>query len=196
MGNPNGVMHNATIEFSRSISKVTAEGLVGKLKRDLPAGALVMKLWRNPIWIDRHDPFVHRDTRLQVTADEKQMDLVVKDDEARLRTIFEPLVPKLSSRYGGNHHRWVNVLKPSSYGHQNAATVLPFNTFDRAWPRLGMGGEQIPIGSEGWVYPQQFKNLGQYVSLLRSEEAIIGSLERYGVTAQPLRARPDCEADA
>ncbi|MHC2367413.1 hypothetical protein ACVIQT_002061 [Bradyrhizobium diazoefficiens] len=183
-GNPNGVMHNATVEFSRSIDKATATDLLKKLKPDLPAGALMMKLWRTPIWIDHRDPFLRRDTRLQVTADEKRVDLAVKDDDRRLSTAFEPLAPKFSSRYGGNNHsRWVNVLKPSSFGHQTAATVLPFNTFDRSWPLLGMGGDNIPIGSEGWVYSQQFKNLGQYVSLLRAEEAIIGSLERYGVAA-------------
>jgi hypothetical protein len=41
---------------------------------------------------------------------------------------------------------------------------MPFNTFDRTWPRFGMGAEQIPIGGEGWVFTQRFKNLGQYVS--------------------------------
>src|SRR5258708_4703267 len=41
---------------------------------------------------------------------------------------------------------------------------MPFNTFDRIWPRLGMGAEHIPMGGEGWVFTLQFKNLGQYVS--------------------------------
>jgi hypothetical protein len=183
VGNPNGVMHNATIEFSRSIDKATTENLIGKLEPGLPAGAMVVKLWRNPIWIDHQDPYVHRDTRLKVTADEKRVDLVVKDGAKELTTTFQPLAPKFSSRYGMGDHRWANVLKPSSYSDQSVATVLPFNTFDRSWPRLGMGGEQIPVGSEGWVFPQQYQNLEQYVSLLRAEEAIVGSLKQFGVTA-------------
>lgn len=183
VGNPNGVMHNATIEFSRSIEKTTTEALLGKLKTGLPAGALLVKLWRTPIWVDHHNPFVHRATRLLVTAEEKRVNLIVKDEEKRLTTTFQPLVPKFSSRYGGGDHRWVNVLKPSTFWDQSAATILPFNTFDRSWPRLGMGGEHIPIGSEGWVFSQQFSSLEQYVSLLRSEEAIIDSLKKIGITA-------------
>lgn len=183
VGNPHGIMHNATIEFSRSIDKTTSETLIGKLTSGLPAGALVVKLWRNPIWIDHYDPFVLRNTRLKVTADESRVDLVVNDEAQNLSTTFQPLAPKFSSRYGGGDHRWVNVLKASSYSDQSVATVLPFNTFDRSWPRLGMGGEQIPIGSEGWVFPQQYKNLAQHVSLLRAEEAIIGSLKQLGVAA-------------
>jgi hypothetical protein len=184
VGNPHGIMHNATIEFSRSIDEATTQALIGKLKPGLPDGALVVKLWRNPIWNDHHDPLMHRDTRLKVTADETRVDLPVKDDGKRLTTTFQPLVPKFSSRFGGGDHRWVNVLKPSTYSHQGAAaTVLPFNTFDRSWPRLAMGAEQVPIGSEGWVFSQQYQNLGQYISLLRPEEAIIGSLKQFGIAA-------------
>ncbi|UFZ05672.1 hypothetical protein LQG66_04985 [Bradyrhizobium ontarionense] len=183
IGNPHGIMHSATIEFSRSIDKATSEALIGKIKPGLPAGALSVKLWRSPIWIDHYDPFVLRNTRLKVTADESSVDLVVNEEAQNSITAFQPLAPKFASRYGGGDHRWVNVLKASSYSDQRVATVLPFNTFDRSWPFLGMRGEQIPIGSEGWVFPQQYKNLAQHVSLLRAEEAIIGSLEQLGVTA-------------
>ena len=72
----------------------------------------------------------------------------------------------------------------SNYGNRNIATVLPFNTFDRKWPRLAGGGEQIPVGSEGWVFPQRFKSLGAYVSLLDANKAIVGSLNQFGINAE------------
>jgi hypothetical protein len=48
---------------------------------------------------------------------------------------------------------------------------------------LAASGERVPVGGEGWVYPQRYKNLAQYVSLLNPEEAIIGSLEQLGIKA-------------
>lgn len=182
VGNPNGVMHNATIEFGRSIPKTDAEALIRKLKPGLPHGALVVKYWRNAIWIDYRDDHVHRDSRLKVVAKEQRADLALREGE--LHTTFETLEPEFSSRYGKGNHRWVNVLRISNYSDRSIATVLPFNTFDRAWPSLGMGGDPIPVGSEGWVFPQRYKNMEQYVSLLSGDDAIIGSLEQLGIKAE------------
>lgn len=183
VGNPNGVMHNATIEFGRSIPKTEADELVRKLRPDLPRGALVVKHWRNSIWIDHRDDRVHRDSRLRVIASERRIEMPVKD-EGRNNTAFETLEPEFSSRHGKGDHRWVNVLRISNYSNKSIAAVLPFNTFDRTWPRLGLGGDPTPVGSEGWVFPQRFKNLEQYVSLLSAGEAIIGSLGQFGVKGE------------
>ena len=183
MGNPNGVMHKATIEFGRSIPETTAEILIRSLKPGLPQGALVVKHWRNAIWAENRDDRVHRDNRIKVTAKECRADLVLKDD-GELRTTFSTLEPEFSKRYGRGDHRWVNVLKISNYRNRSIATVLPFNTFDRTWPRLGMGGDAVPVGSEGWVFPQRFTNLAQYVSLLAANDAIVGSLGEFGIKAE------------
>ena len=51
-GNPQGLMHNATIEFARSLARPLVESLIKSLKPGLPAGALAVKHWRNPIWVD------------------------------------------------------------------------------------------------------------------------------------------------
>lgn len=184
IGNPHGLMHNATIEFGRSIPKAGAEALIHKLKPDLPRGSLAVKYWRNAIWIDHRDDRVHYDSRLKIVAKEHRADLAVNEEQGKLKTLFEPLVPEFSSRFGKGDHRWVNVLRISNYSDRPIAAMLPFNTFNRAWPWLGMGGDPIPIGSEGWVFPQCYKNLGQYVSLLSAEEAIIGSLQRLGIEAE------------
>jgi hypothetical protein len=183
IGNPYGVMHRATIEFGRSISKNEAEALIHKLKPGLPPGALMVKYWRNSIWIDHRDDRVHRDSRLKVVANERSTELALKE-EGRLHTTFETLEPEFSSRYGKGDNRWVNVLRISNYSDRSIAAVLPFNTFNRTWPRLGMGGDPIPVGSEGWVFPQRYKDLGQYVSLLRADDAIIGSLKQLGIKAE------------
>jgi hypothetical protein len=128
------------------------------------------------------DDRVHRDSRLRV-AKERRAELPLKE-EGRLRTTFETLEPEFSGRYGKGDHRWVNVLRFSNYSDRSIAAVLPFNTFDRTWPRLGMGGDPIPVGSEGWVFPQRYKNLGQCVSLLSAGDAIIGSLGQLGIKAE------------
>ena len=184
IGNPHGVMHNATIEFGRSITKSDAEILISKLKPELPQGALVVKYWRNRVWIDHRDDRVHRDGRLKVVAKDQRADLVVKEDQNQLRTTFTTLEPEFAERYGGGNHRWVNVLRVSNYSDKSIASVLPFNTFDRAWPRIGLGGEQVPIGGEGWVYSQQHRGLGQYVTLLQADEAIVGSFGHRGIKAK------------
>ncbi|MCA1549343.1 hypothetical protein I6F36_21160 [Bradyrhizobium sp. BRP19] len=184
VGNPNGVMHRATIEFGRSIEKPDAEATLKKLKPGLPPGAVSVKYWRNPVWVEHRDDRIYRDSRLKVVAKERRADLVVKEDRDQLRTTFEPLEPEFAERYGGHHHRWVNVLRLSSYGNANIAWALPFNTFDRSWPRLGMGTDHVSIGGEGWAFTQQFKNLSQSVSLLRPDEAIVGWFKQNGIEAK------------
>ena len=176
-------MHNATIEFGRSIPKTDAEALIRKLKPGLPGGALALNYWRNSIWIDHRDDRIQRDSRLKVVAKEQRAYLALQE-EGELHTTFETLAPEFSSRYGKGDHRWVNVLRISNYSDKSIAQVLPFNTFDRAWPRLGMHGDPIPVGSEGWVFPQGYKNVGQYVSLLSADDAITGWLEQLGIKAE------------
>lgn len=183
VGNPNGVMHNATIEFGRSIPKAKAENLIRSLKPGLPQGALVVKYWRNAIWVENRDDRVRRDSRLKVAAKKRRADLVLKEGR-ELRTTFETLEPEFPERYGRGDHRWVNVLSISNYSNGSIATVLPFNTFDRTWPRLGLGGDVVAVGSEGWVFSQRYTNLGQYVSLLSANEAVVGSLAQFGIKAE------------
>lgn len=183
VGNPFGVMHNATIEFGRSIPKAQAETLIRSLKPGLPAGAVSVKYWRNAIWIEHKDDRIQRDQRMKVTAGERRDELTVKEDGG-LSATFEQLAPEFAGRFGKSEHRWVNVVNISNYGRRDIATVLPFNTFDRTWPRLGRGGEQIPVGMEGWAIPQHYKGLSQSVSLMNSNEAIVGSLKRLGIKAE------------
>jgi hypothetical protein len=182
-GNPQNLMHNATIEFSRSIVRDRAENLVWTLKPFLPAGALAVKYWRNRIWVDNRDEhFVHRDHRLIVTAAERGAKLQI-DEEVGLHATFETLSPEFARRYGGRHHRWVNALTISTHS-DSVAGVLPFNATDPSWPRLGMGGERVLVGSEGWIFTERFKDSTQWIEFLSHEAAITGTLERFGIKAR------------
>jgi hypothetical protein len=184
VGNPQGLMHHATIEFARSIPPAKAEELTRSLRPDLPPGSVMVKHWRNRIWVEHRDDHVHRDDRMKVSAQEASVELVIKDDDQRLRSTFSPINPPFASQYGRGDHRWVNVLRISSFGMgRTIASVLPFNTFKRSWPPLAMGGERVAVGSEGWVYPQRWKSFNQWVTLLRTEEAIAGSLEQFDIKA-------------
>ncbi len=160
VGNPHGMMHNATVEFGRSISKNEAERMTEKFGPKLPKGAFSVKYWRNPVWIENRDDRTLRDTRMRVTADEQRTDLVFKS-ENDVTAEFEPLSPKFAPHYGLGNYRWANVIRVSKFGPNSIAKNLPFNTYDRDWPILGLGREPIPITSEGWVF---FKLTKTYLS--------------------------------
>lgn len=181
-GNPNNVMHNATIEFSRSISRLQAESLIKTLKPGLPAGALSVKFWRNRIWDNHREDYQPRHSRMLVTADERGAKLQINESEG-LRATFQTLSPEFARRYGGRHHRWVNALRLSSQSHP-VATVLPFNATDPNWPRLGMGRDRVLVGSEGWIFTEQLKDSTQWLELQSHEAAISGTLKRLGIEAQ------------
>lgn len=183
IGNPQGLMHNATIEFGRSIQKHEAQALLKTLPAGLPKGSLSAKFWRNSIWVDHRDDRIHRDRRMKITAGESHAELSLKEDR-ELRTSFATLEPEFASKYGRGHARWVNILRISNYGKKNIADLLPFNTFDRTWPRLGMGGDPVIVGSEGWVFQQQYSRLGQYVTPLTTDDAITGWLKQLGFKAE------------
>jgi len=183
-GNEHGVMHHSTIEFSRSINDETSKSLISKLPK-FPSGALAVKNWRNRIWVEHKDEFIMRDKRLEITVDETRASLVLNPERDSLYANFEALYPKFASTYGGHDYRWVNAVRISTYGSEVVGSVLPFNTFQRIWPRLEtLGGEATLIGTEGWIYPQRFKKSDQSIRFLTKEDAIIGALKQMGVEAK------------
>lgn len=182
VGNPQGLMHNATVEFARSIPRQQADDLIEKLRSDLPAEALSVKHWRTPIWVELRFEHAQQEARMKISADSRRLSLPVKSEQ-RHTTNFPTLAPTFSDRLGRGDHRWVNTFSFTDYEHVPLASLLPFNTFDRSWPHVGLGGEPIAVGSEGWVFPQHHKGASQYVTLLTSDEAISGSLERSGISS-------------
>ena len=189
-GNPQGLMHNATIEFGRSISTERAQELIGTLKPGLPQGAVMVKHWRNRIWVEHHNDHVHRDRRMKVVARERSTKMIF-DDGGDLSTSFQSLYPDFATRYGGCEYRWVSTLRLSGHGPNNIATILPFNLFDPDWPPARMGGDRVLVGSEGLIFAEQFKDTDQSVQLLASDQAFVGWLERQGIKSTTLGTGSD-----
>lgn len=75
------------------------------------------------------------------------------------------------------------MIVPKIYGDHEIATVLPYNTFDRHWPQLGMGGEQVSINQEGWAFTAHYKDSTQPVYLLKNDEAFTQWFEKKGIKA-------------
>jgi hypothetical protein len=117
-----------------------------------------------------------------VTASARGAKLQTNEKE-RLTATFQTLSPDFARRYGGRGHRWVNALTLSSHS-EPVATVLPFNATNPSWPRLGMGGDRVLVGSEGWIFTEKYKDSTQWVEFLSHEAAISGALERLGIKAQ------------
>jgi len=180
--NPNGLMHYLTIETARSISEPKAQSVVLPALGELPSGSWYFKHWRNPVWnapFNNHGP---QYGRMNITAEERCCRSAIKVGK-NITTEFETLSPDFAERYTGSKHRWANVIIPRVYGEHEIATVLPFNTFDSKWPRLGMGGERVGITQEGWVFLQEHKNWNQPVYLMRNDEAFKQWLEKYEIKA-------------
>jgi hypothetical protein len=183
-GNHNGVMHHTSVQMARSISEEQYRNIVIAAFNGLPQGS-----WRpcgqTPVWqapFNRHEgPYYER---MKITAAEKRGSLNIKWDD-RIKTEFETLSPSFADRFSGAKARWVNVLKPShAYGNYEIATVLPYNTFDRNWPRIDMVGEQVSICQEGWAFTQNHKDWEQPIYLLKNDEAFIQWFEKQGIKAE------------
>jgi hypothetical protein len=122
---------------------------------------------------------------MKITAAERSTTLAVHNPgTADARSSFEALSPEFASRYGGHNARWVNAVSASAFGSEAIATVLPYNTWDRHWPSLGLGGDAIAIGREGWIYPQRYKDSTQSVALLSPQNAITGMFKTLGIEAK------------
>lgn len=182
-GTPQKLKYSTTIEFARSFSEDSSKSKIKTLCEGLPQGSASCKMWRNRVWVQHTDDFVHREKRMQITADEKTVTLPIKESD-RLTATFEALSPPFARRYAGHNVRWVNAMRASTYGREVLATVLPFNTFDNKWPRLAFGAERVLVGSEGWVFTQRYKKSSETVHLQSKEDAITGSLDQMGIKAK------------
>jgi hypothetical protein len=191
-GNAFGVMHHGTVEFARSIDSVGIEKLTALLRphfatgdpKSKGPGPLVVKPWRNDVWNRLWDEsYRHRHKRIDLTVAERRVTIKV-DQGQRALAHFEALVPDFAARFGGHDLRWVNSVQVSSFGAEDFATVFPFNTFDRSWPRLGFGGDPVVIGAEGWSFGQKYMGLTQAIELQTQHDAVVGSLKSFGIDAK------------
>ena len=181
-GNPHGVMHQTTVEFARSLDEGRQRSCLDKLDPALSRRSFVWKPWRTSVWHQRRAKGVEPPRPLRVIAQEKTLTLTVGDGDPLLAE-FEQLAPDFASLYGDSHARWVNVVNLASFRRDDIATVLPLNVTDSAWPLLDLLHERVVVGTQGWSFPQQFKDSTQTIRLHTQEDAVIASLEHLGVKA-------------
>ena len=178
-GNPHGVMHHTTVEFARSIAEDARRDCIAMLDPELPQGSLVSKPWRTPVW-ERHEGESLVPPRpLRVIAQERNLTLTVGDLDSPT-TEFATLSPDFASLYGGHRARWVNDVSLASFHRDDIATVLPLNVTNSAWPSLDYLHERIVVGTQGWSFPQQFKDWTQTIRLHTQQDAVVASLEHLG----------------
>ena len=182
-GNPHGVMHRTTVEFARSIPEERQRHCIAMIGPGLPPGSLVRKPWRTRVWERYRDERFQSPRRLRVIAQERNLTLAVGGRESPT-TEFATLSPDFASLYGGRRARWVNDVNLVSLGRTDIATVLPPNATNSAWPRLTLLHERVVVGTEGWSFPQQYKDWTQTIRLPTQEQAVVDSLEHLGVSAK------------
>lgn len=181
-GNPNGIRHGATVEFARSVSREATDAAV-KIIQEVAKAPFSVKPWRTPIW--RSDPSGHqRIRRMQITAAESSFEAEVTPASS-MKVRFEGLTPDFAARFGRGQTRWVNVVRLKGYGLDEAALPLPFNVFDRSWPSLRFGSEQVIVSSEGWVIAGRWKGHREELQLLPMEDAISSFMLLHGIHASP-----------
>ena len=184
-GNRHGVMHRTTVEFARSVSEERHRECIAMLGPALPPDALVIKLWRTAVWERHLDNDVDPPRPVHVVAQEKNLTLTVGDRDSPT-TEFSTLSPGFASLYGSPsaHARWVNVVALTSFFRDDLATLLPFNVTNTAWSRLDFLHERVVVGTEGWSFPQTFKDSTQTIELPTQDDAVVASLEHHGVSAK------------
>ena len=183
-GNNHGVMHRATVEFSRSLcgDQNNIDAFIESLG-ELPANALTIKTFRNSIWEPSINDYNHKSKRLIGTAAKKHVSINLSDQNG-LNAKFQTLSPNFAQPYGGSEFRWVNSLMLSETHQENIATAVPFNTFNRFWPKTSIAEDQLIIGSEGFVIGQKFTDWTQSVPLLSMELTVISYLQTKNIKAE------------
>jgi hypothetical protein len=181
-GNPHGLMHSVAVQFSRSIPESKCNELLMLVLPSTAQNRHFMFGRSGPVAMNRDDNVGYIGGRIELTVNERRTSIKL-NKEATTTVSFEALFPKFASRYGGHKCRWVNAVKVSQYGERSIATVLPFNTFDRRWPRMRFGGDDLIVGKEGWIFGQTYSRWTESFTPLSMEEAIVGSLNRQGIEA-------------
>ena len=188
-GNPNGIMHSATLEFSRGVGEEAQRKTLALLQPNLPQsnnghGSLSVKLWRDRIWDKPGSGMMNQTRRVVLDVEEKRVTLEVKETDSHPSARYDPLRPSFASRYGTSQLRWVNCLRIAAYGRADIATIYPYNTFDRSWPRLAFSSMGVMIGTEGWSFGQKHEGIGEFLQFETQQKAILAFLKRSGIEAR------------
>ena len=183
-GNPHGLKHKTTIEFSPSIIESNRNELLATLNNELPNGAYIVQTFRNNIWDPPRGKGYPSQHRMKIAStEERNVDLKV-DKSSPLSASYEGIDPDFASKYGGTNWRWVNVLKVSSYQTNKLALIYPYNLFTHKVPVLNFISEGSLISSEGWVFGATYKGSRKSFKIYSGQEAIINQLSIFGIKAR------------
>lgn len=205
IGNPFGVMHHATVEFSRSMPSAAIQKIVDKVRPYMPPpndaqkgpGPLVVKQWRNEVWVRRTPDFQFQHAkRVELVAKEKRVTVPIIKNEKHMLARIEPLSPDFAGRFGrGSSLRWINTVRLSSHGDESVATLLPFNIFERSWPRIVFGGDTVMVGSEGWSVPHRYTGNGHEPRSDVARGRRVRMAYQHRCSVEEVGARSDSEAN-
>ena len=178
--NPSGTKFWSKVYFGRSIKQDKIVELTRAYLADCPAEAFHLERVQHPrVPTGGYGPICERHA---LEVDSASFDAELMEGNALQ---FDTLAPGFAERYGGGHHRWVNVVRLSSFRTNALALTYPSNLEDRTTPRqFGGPGERPIIAREGWVLGQQFKGLPAQLKLSDGPTAIAEWLERKGIKAE------------
>jgi hypothetical protein len=184
--NQHGVMITTTVEFARSINKLTKDTLTDAHLRNLPSGSVSRKDWHDPIWRRYWRGGGIQPRRATLVAGEVDIEEAVDEKRAFLR--LPSPVPKFASRYSfvNNHARWINVVKLAEYPSRTSQFALTFppNIKGEEFPFLDFAGSNL-CTREGIVLFQQYKSSRASLRLMSQQSAVIRWLESRGMGAEP-----------
>jgi len=181
-GNPNGVMIQPTIMFSRSIPEKDIDEIHKQYCKVDKDGANCIQVWYPSIW--RPDPeFAYRTTRPTLKAAGKKIDLTIDLEKPSIN--FPTLYPEFIEQYG-SHYRFANVVRLSGWGFKDQiATAFPCDYKNPVFPRLGLGGEQLLPTAEGLVFFPRYKDISEHWDLAHGTKAINDWLNKKKIKAEP-----------
>lgn len=177
--NPSGLMFEMTLEFSRTLSEETVKAVATAVRAKVPDCEFLVQHWRPPFWEPSAGLHGPRFVRRQVSAHESRHQLVNSDTDNEVR--IDTKSPDFASRYSLTSARWATTVSVSAYGEKSVCTRYPFNTFDRAWPRLSLGRAQIGIGGEGFTLLGQYEDSSDLLRLETAADAVSSWLKYHGV---------------
>lgn len=183
--NPQGLMSHTTLQFGRSITEDKARALCETLQNELPPGSWGQKTWYDPIWIEMRDEHAFFPKRAHLSAKSRDLALTLDEGSARKAVSFDPLAPDFAPPYNNSPSAWVNVLSFRQFGEgQSLALAFPADFEPNRTMHWRTGGISLP-SREGLAMPQQFRDIGERLSLMSGRDAIQEWLKQHGIEAEP-----------
>ena len=176
-----GIGHRVTFEFGRAINQTDRDQIIDQLSMKIPGGHFAVKHWRSPVWENRAENAGQKFRPVRINAGQSRHKTLRPDSNETFVSV-PMLHPPFAEQYGGAA-RWANCVSISHYGDGVYCTRFPYNTFDRGWPLVRLGNEQVSVGCEGIVYLSKFQDIDEQFPLLSPSGAIASWLKHKNIKA-------------